>query len=176
MQLPIISTKAAFAQFLETLRAQGIRQALAYLLSLTDYRFISVFRFGDGMACATAHYDRENPDALDTDGVPDAGVYCEYVRDGKLSFVTADATADERLGKHPAHTSVVACCALPVVDANGVVLGSLCHYDLVARDPGQIDLALLQEVTGVLARDEALRGPERSTGAARIPLHGGDAR
>jgi len=134
MQLPIISTKAAFAQFSETLQAQGIREALAYLLSLTEYRFIGVFGFGSGMTYAIAHYDRENPDALDGDSAPDVSGYGDYVRDCKRSFVTADATMDERLRKHPARNSVPAYCGVPVMDPDGAVLGSLCHYDIVPRE------------------------------------------
>jgi len=176
MQLPIISTKAAFAQFSETLQAQGIREALAYLLSLTEYRFIGVFGFGSGMTYAIAHYDRENPDALDGDSAPDVSGYGDYVRDCKRSFVTADATMDERLRKHPARNSVPAYCGVPVMDPDGAVLGSLCHYDIVPRDPGQIDVALLQQVTGVLAQDPALCGGRHPAAAARVALHKGGAR
>jgi GAF domain-containing protein len=173
MQLPIISTKAAFAQFSETLQARGMREALAYLLSLTDYRFIGLFRFDHGLNHATAHYDRQNPDALDADGTPDADSYGEYVRDCKRRFVTADAMGDERLRNHPARQSVLAYCGVPVADADGVVLGCLCHYDVVPRDPGQIDMALMEDVAGVLAREENLRGRGPGAAAARTPLRQG---
>ena len=39
-----ISTEAAFRQFTQTVADQGVRSALAYLLTLTDYRYIAIFR------------------------------------------------------------------------------------------------------------------------------------
>lgn len=156
MQLPIISTKAAFAQFSETLQVQGLREALAYLLRLTDYRFIGIFRFEHGVIDPVAHYDRDHPAALEGRRTADPESYCARVRDGRQSFVTADAIADPRLRGHAAHESVVAYCGVPVSDAAGAVVGTLCHYDLVPREPAQIDLALMQDVAATLAGTGAM--------------------
>ena len=41
-------TNVAFTVFSDTLKASGLRAALAYLLSLTDYRYLAIFRFQDG--------------------------------------------------------------------------------------------------------------------------------
>jgi len=42
----------AVARFSATLVASNVRNALAYLLSLTTYRFIAIFTFQDGLAHA----------------------------------------------------------------------------------------------------------------------------
>ncbi|VTU22419.1 GAF domain protein [Variovorax sp. SRS16] len=169
MQLPIISTKAAFAQFSETLQAEGVREALAYLLRLTDYRFIGVFRFENGVIDAVVHYDRENPTATKARRTADAETYCSHVRDSKQTFATADALTDSRLQHRPERESLVAYCGVPVMDANGAMLGTLCHYDFVPRDPGQIDIALMQDVAGVLAAGETLRTHGRGADPVRVP-------
>ena len=60
--LPTISaesdTGAHFKQFARVLASSGARDALAYVLGLSDYRFIGIFRFKDGKANAAIHYDR----------------------------------------------------------------------------------------------------------------------
>jgi GAF domain-containing protein len=145
-------TRQAFQRFAHTLDTQGVRAALAYIVSLSDYRFISVFQFRDDKAMAALHFDRENPDVLRSAEVPDTATYCCYVRDSRGVFTTANALLDARLASHPKRTGVLAYCGVPVMDAEGQLLGTLCHYDVVPRDPEQLDLALLIEVASALAR------------------------
>lgn len=144
-------TSDAYAAFDATLQRDGLRQALAYLLSLTDYRFIAIFRFENGRANAAVFWDRENPAQRLTDEVPDTATYCCFVRDSRGIFTTADSLTDERLLAHPAREVVRGYCGVPVMDAEGVLLGTLCHYDVVPRDPGQLDLELLLQVASSLA-------------------------
>ena len=133
------------------LQVDGLRAALAYLLKLTDYRFIGIFRFQDGMATAAVHYDRENPEVLRSEEVPDTATYCCYVRDSRGVFTTADALADPRTESHPAREVVRAYYGVPVMDPEGTILATLCHYDLVPRDPEQVDLSLMLAVSSSLA-------------------------
>jgi GAF domain-containing protein len=141
----------AFAQFSQKLHASGLREALSYLLHLTDFRFIGIFRFRDGMATAAAHVDRENPAELRTAEVADSATYCCYVHNGRQAFTTLDAMADPRLLAHVARAAVRAYAGVPVMDSEGTVLGTLCHYDVVPRDPAQVDLGLMLEVASALA-------------------------
>lgn len=124
-------TEANFDTFSRTLQAFGVRAALAYLLGLTDYRFISIFRFENGQANAAVYYDRENPQLLGVDEVPDTASYCCYVRDSGGAFMTANAMQDLRL--------------------EGVLIGTLCHCDVVPRDLQQIDMELMVQVASALA-------------------------
>ena len=141
---------AAFEHFEDILAHSGLRAGLAHLLEQTDYRFIGIFRFENGKANAAVHYDRENPDVLQAQEVPDTATYCSYVRQERSAFTTANALADERLVGHPARAVVAAYCGVPVMDPEGVVLGVLCHYDLVPRDPQQVDLHLMVQVASAL--------------------------
>lgn len=146
------TTEEAFARFSDTLEAGGLRAALAYLLSLTDYRFIAIFRYEDGMANAAVFYDRDNPDVLAVDEVSDRATYCCYVRESGKMFMTPDAVHDRRLDDHAMRTVVQSYCGVPVMTPDGEVLGTLCHYDLVPRDPEQIDLALMLQVASALVQ------------------------
>ena len=38
-------------------------------------------------------------------------------------------------------------CGVPIVSAAGRLLGTLCHYDAVPRDPAQLDVDLLAQVS-----------------------------
>lgn len=141
----------AFEQFSQRLHAAGVRDALSYLLHLTNYRFIDLFQFRNGMATATVHVDREQPDDLRVAEVAEDTTYCCYVRDSGEPFSTPHAQLDERLLAHPARTRVVAYTGVPVMNREGVLLASLCLHDVVPRDPAQIDLPLLLQVSSALA-------------------------
>lgn len=146
------TTDEAFERFSDTLQNAGLRAALAYLLGLTDYRFIAIFRYEEGMANAAVYFDRENPEVMAVDEVPDRATYCCYVRDSRGVFKTADAMHDPRLEDHALRAVVQSYCGVPVMTPEGEVLGTLCHYDLVPRDPEQIDMGLMLQVASRLAQ------------------------
>lgn len=151
MYLADHSTDDAFDRFSSTLVSTGIRAALAYLVSLTDFRFIGIFRFEGESASAAVFYDRENPGVQLLNEVPADATYCCYVRDSGGVFTTANALVDVRLAGHPAQATVLTYCGVPVMDSSGTLIGTLCHYDLVPRDPAQIDMALMLRVASELA-------------------------
>ena len=144
-------TRASFKKFKEALDTDGLRTGLAFLLGLTDYRFIGIWRFNAGHANAAVHFDRENPAVLHAQEVPDSATYCCYVRDSNGVFMTAHAMLDPNTEGHPARDAVQAYCGVPVMDPEGNLLGTLCHYDLVPRDPDQVDIDLMLEVASTLA-------------------------
>ena len=143
--------KHTFADFVVALRLEGLREALGGLLRRTDYRFIGIWRFEQSRANAVVHFDRENPDVLTAQEVPDNATYCCYVRESGQPFQTPHALVDARLKAHPARETVQSYCGVPVMDSDGTILGTLCHYDLVPRDPAQVDLELMLNVASFLA-------------------------
>ena len=141
-----------FVRFAATLEAAGLRAALTYLLGLTDYRFIAIFRFEGGKANAAVYVDRDNPEVLGVEEVPANATYCCYARDARGVFSTADAMSDPRLTDHVAREVVQSYCGVPVMTPEGEILGTLCHYDVVPRDPDQVDLMLILQVASLLGR------------------------
>ena len=144
------STDAAFDSFKVLLDGAGIRSALAYLLSLSDYRFIGIFRFKGDHATSVVHVDREAPHVLQAAEVPAAATYCSYIRDGGEPFVTDDSRIDPYTQDHAAKNVVISYCGVPVVTPEGGFIGTLCHYDLEPRDSEQLDLELLVRVSSAL--------------------------
>ena len=146
------STDLSFDTFQQLLTKVGIREALTYLLRLTDYRYIGIFRFQDGKANAAVHVDRHALGILSIEEVPDTAAFCCYVRDSNGPFVTVDSMFDPRTSEHVAREAVRSYCGVPVMDPEGRLLGTLCHYDAVPRDPEQLDLELLLQVASALAQ------------------------
>ena len=145
-----MTTTEKFEQFHGILAGEGIRASLAYLVGLTDYRFISIFRFDGNKVRSVVHYDINAPHVLATQEETIDSTYCCYVRDNQGLFTTANALLDERLGSHAKRAMLSAYCGYPVMDSEGRVEGTLCHYDVVPRDPGQIDMELMLLVCSAL--------------------------
>jgi hypothetical protein len=136
--------------FAVQLRGDGLREALATLLRKTDYRFIGFWRFQDGKAGAVVHHDRDRPEVLTATEVADTATYCCVVREAGAPFKTANAMVDERLATHPARAAVLPSFGVPVMDPAGAILDTLCHYDLVPRDPEQIDIGSMRRIGSYL--------------------------
>lgn len=135
------------------LDAAGLREALRYLLELTDYRYIGIFRVDDtGMAHAVAFYDRRDPGQSALPPSPIGTTYCCYVRDSRGVFTIADSATDQRVRGHPKRDRLRAYCGVPILTAEGEYIGTLCHYDERPLDPAQIDLPLILQVCSALAR------------------------
>lgn len=152
MSTPVFppDTDEAFATFMRLLGEAGLRPALAYLLELTDYRYIAIFRFKDDLITATAFYDRDDPAAESAGIVPVSSTYCCFVRDSKGMFTTVNSLLDTRVSGHVKRETVQAYCGIPILTPDGDILGTICHFDDVPRDPEQIDIELILQVASAL--------------------------
>jgi GAF domain-containing protein len=148
----VVDDNQALQAFSRILDAEGARDALAFLLSRSAYRFIAVFRFKDGQSTAALFVDRENPQVRATAEVPETATYCCQVRDGKVVFKTADSMTDARLTTHAARETIRAYHGIPILTPEGEMVGTLCHYDVEPRDPGELSLELLLQVANLLQR------------------------
>ncbi|TBR14584.1 MAG: GAF domain-containing protein [Lysobacter sp.] len=124
------------------LREDDLRGTVILLNSMTPHRFTSLFRFGGDTLHNVVFYDRENPDQERMDDIPVAASYCVFVRDGRDTFVVPDATDDPRVEGHPKQPVFRSYCGVPLVDADGRMFGTVCHFDFHPRpgDPKTIEL------------------------------------
>lgn len=149
-------TAVGLSVFTRLLKSEGLRTALYALLRPTPYRFISIFRFKEGMATSVVHVDRTDLSQTQAAEVPDTATYCCYVRDSGSPFVTGNSQVDPRTTSHVARDTVRAYSGVPILDASGVLLGTLCHYDLEPRDPDTLDMQLLRQAADCIARSGLL--------------------
>ncbi len=149
---PRLPTEVAFRRFESMLQTYGLRASLAHLLDYTDYRYIGIFRFDGAKVKAVVFYDRENPGMMASSEMPESATYCCFVRDGKGAFTTANSLLDKRLEAHPARDIYQCYTGVPIMDAEGALIATLCHYDVVPRDPDQLNLPLVFQIASKLAQ------------------------
>lgn len=150
MDSDLIGKEDAFLQFNQTLAKAGLRAALAYLLSLSNFRFIAIFRSQGDNSTASVFYDREQPDVLFVEEVPASATYCTLAVASRSVFKTGDSLQDPRLTSHAARETVQSYWGLPLMTPEGEILATLCQYDVVPRDTQQVDLQLMVEVASLL--------------------------
>lgn len=156
---PHLPTPLAFEHFCNVLDAEGLRSALAYLACLSDYRCVGIFRIEGGRARVVAHVDRRRPHA-GLARVPESVVGSCHVHDPRGVLTTVDALRGQGAA------GVAACRSLPILDPEGVLLGTLCHHDPAGPAGAPPDLLLLLQVTSEIARRGLLVPGGRSDGAA----------
>lgn len=128
----------------------GVRAALAYLNSLTPQRFTSLYQFDDQTLRNVTFFDREHPAQDRCDDIPVAASYCVFVRDLNCRFLLEHAERDERVTNHPKRAVVQCYCGVPLLDRDGRMFGSICHFDF---KPGHIDardVELLEQMAALL--------------------------
>lgn len=148
------STEDKVAKLAQALANGGLWSGLRYVNSTTDYRFTGLYRFAGRTLRNVALFDRETPA---TSGAPDVDTalsYCSLMRISGEPMAIADAPRDDRVEGHPSRTAVQAYCGIPLIDENGEVTGSLCHFSLQPTLLYDEDLEFLLRIPQVLKSAE----------------------
>ena len=147
------SNKSALSELNSVFSAKGTRGAIAYLNSLTDHRFTSLYRFDADMLRSVIFYDREHPDMLTCEDISVLASYCVFVRDSGAMFTTHEARCDTRLTNHPKQHTVQAYCGVPLLNQNGKMFGTICHFDFQPRHTADADVELLEYMAHLLQKE-----------------------
>lgn len=133
--------------FRAILTVHGMHKALSMLNERTRYRFTGVYRV-DPPALRNQHlFDRENPAlALGGDVSDLKNTYCGIVAANRDAFAAGNSRTDARLTRHPARESVVSYIGVPIMCSTGVVIGTLCHFDLRPRILKLDELSVLEAI------------------------------
>jgi hypothetical protein len=135
-------------EFSKLLQAQGVHAALAYLNSRTPHRYTGVFRFDGSTLRNDALFDRYQPEVQQGDDVPMAVTYCSLVGRQQAPLEIQDAATDPRAKE--ISTPVVSYCGVPIRDARGTPVGTLCHYDMQRCQERTTDVPLLEAAAELL--------------------------
>lgn len=152
MHYPPATTPAEHVQRMREIRDRdGVRAVLIYLNSLTEHRFTALLRFHDDEQLRSAYfYDRQRPELESCPEIPIPNSYCVFVRQTGDTFTTLDSLADDRVADHPKRLEVRSYCGVPLVDAAGRLLGTICHFDPRPLPLTPDDVALLEAVAPLL--------------------------
>lgn len=120
----------ALSEVEKALAQQGLPAALTVLNRRVPHRFTAVYRrLGQSLHNVATADKHLHLDPLDLKVVPLTDSFCQFVlRDGL--FLTQDSGTDVRLNGHP-YAGLVGCyVGVPVCDQAGVLVGTLCHFDI----------------------------------------------
>jgi GAF domain-containing protein len=131
------------ALFSSLLEGGSPEHALAYLNEAVPHRYTAVYRLdGDELRNVYLH-DKQGevrPEFLAV--VPFGDSFCQFVlRDG--SFRTSDSAQEPMLDGHPYQGVMVSYHGAPLADADGRLLGTLCHFDVVSHELQEPEFELL---------------------------------
>jgi len=152
----VVSHEESLAEFSQALQGSGLRDAVACLLHLTRYRHVGIFRFEGDRLRAVVAVDRIFPRPAEVGTWGETVERSCYVRDTQGRLVQAGA-----LRPCPDDGARPDCRAVPIMDPEGEILGTLCLYDPLPRSAAPLDIGLLVEAAGALAGHEALRARQR---------------
>ena len=112
------------------LRGQDVRAAVIFLNGLTEHRFTALYRFDKETLVNLYFFDRENPTQESTPDIPVMASYCVFVRNSGTMFTTPDSLQDDRVRAHPKRKVVQSYFGVPLLDEDGKMFGTICHFDL----------------------------------------------
>jgi GAF domain-containing protein len=144
------SNDRARSELKSILAERGVRGAVEFLNSLTPHRFTSLFRFDGETLRNLTFFDRENPGQETCDEIPVTASYCVFVRDSGATFSVHDAPGDARVKDHAKRDTVQCYCGVPLLDRNGRMFGSICHFDLKPGRISALDVELMEAMAGML--------------------------
>jgi GAF domain-containing protein len=125
----MIERRQVVARFRDLLRADDVPSALRYLNSVGVHRFTALFRFDGGTLRNLYLIDRQDESVDRCPDLPVLDSYCVYVRDSASKFMTEHARTDSRVAGHPKQQSVQSYCGFPLLEPNGNMFGTICHFD-----------------------------------------------
>lgn len=140
------------------LKERGIRAALELVNRHSGHRFTALFRFEGGTLRNLHLIDRDDPTVERSPDLPVLESYCVYVRNTAQTFVTNDSMNDPRVDGHPKQKSVQSYCGIPLVEPDGTLFGTMCHFDYEPRPFAVEEVWILEEIAPDLIR--RIRGGE----------------
>ena len=136
--------------FEQALESGGLQKALGFLNQRVEHRYTAVYRLKSGVlhnAYLEDKMQEMRPEYLEA--VPLGTSFCQFVlRDGV--FATANSAEDRRLDGHPYQGAMVAYTGVPLVDASGELIGTICHFDVTERSLVDAEFELLQLAARIL--------------------------
>lgn len=137
--------------FRAALEAKG-PPGLDFLNARVPHRYTGIYALVDGVLHNLHLHDKlgeMRPEFLAT--VPLQDSFCQFVlRDGV--FATSDSGTDRRLDGHKYQGALLAYHGVPLLDDQGQLFGTLCHFDTAAHGLSDDELAFMREAARELPR------------------------
>ena len=149
---PIRGSMDVEALVRDMLSSSDLTEVLRFLNQRARFRFTGVYRTDPPLLRNVCLFDRENPELLlGGDSTPLERTYCGIVSSTRSPFYVEDAISDARLTTHAARESVVSYAGVPVRNAAGQVVGTLCHFDVRPRMLPEHEINVLEGVARAIS-------------------------
>lgn len=149
--LPPIEPSPGVRDFIRRCDQYGLTAGLTGLNGRVPHRYTAVYQLDHETLRNIELVDKvgeARPDYLAA--VPLGTSFCQFVlRDG--AFLTSDSASDHRLDGHPYQGVMVSYHGVPVLDTEGELYGSLCHFDVNEQPLSDAEFAHLQGVASAIA-------------------------
>ncbi|HEY1656817.1 MAG TPA: GAF domain-containing protein [Candidatus Sulfotelmatobacter sp.] len=119
-------------QFKSIATTGGLWAGLQWLNSRAPYRFSAVFAFDGDMLRNVCLVDKEDADVKTCGDQPILNSYCTYIHRSGQPFSVENSNLDSRVADHPKRPSLQSYYGIPLVDPDGKMLGTVCHFDAAA--------------------------------------------
>ncbi len=146
-----ISNTQALAKLREILSHSGVRAAIIFMNNLTDFRFTALYRFSGEMLKNWHFFDRKNTQVESCSEIPILASYCVFVRDTQRLFSLKNSMEHERTIGHPKRLAIKSYCGVPLFDRDGMMFGTVCHFDVSPHVIPQVDVDLMEKLAGMLS-------------------------
>jgi GAF domain-containing protein len=149
--MALSNSKTDSAHFKTLLAQKGIYEAIRFLNAKSVHRFTALYEFEGKKLKNVCLVDKETDSVQEVETIEVTDSYCFYVRDSGQKFLVPNSLADERVEGHPKQATIQSYCGMPIVSDNAM-LGTLCHFDFIARPYTDEEVRLMEQVTPDLAR------------------------
>jgi GAF domain-containing protein len=120
----------AFAEtFKATVLNEGLWAAMRWLNAGVSYRFTAIFAFEGDSLHNICLIDKEDPKITHCADQPILESYCTYIHRSRTRFGVENSIADVRVEGHPKRQNYQSYYGIPLVGADGKLLGTVCHFD-----------------------------------------------
>lgn len=142
------------------LEVDGVAAAVQMANAATAHRYTGVYRFDDQWLTNLYICDGLNGSVTVSPAMPLHETYCVHILQSGQAFTVMDAQVDPRLAGHPRREEVRSYCGAPLLDQNGEVAGTVCHFD---PEPGKLQACDFEQVhiAAALLQDRVLTGQDR---------------
>ena len=125
---------------------------LEFLNARVPHRFTVVNHLRDGMLYIVSVFDKQGQvNAEDMKEIPLKDSFCQFVlREGSMH--SANTGADHRFDGSPYQATLASYCGVPLKAADGVLFGTLCHFDYQSHVVSNEEFSFLQAAAQLLEK------------------------
>ncbi|MGA0571279.1 hypothetical protein ACO2Q9_11235 [Variovorax sp. VNK109] len=139
----------------ELLAVGGIDAALAFLNTRVEHRSSAIYRLAGSKLHLTHYFDASgNRPLAILEHIPLGDSFCQFaLRDG--SFYVEESRNDIRISRTPlppVMSSLIASyVGFPMLSADSSFIGTLCHFDIVARSITSAEMDVQRRAAAILS-------------------------